>query len=539
MVCRVLSLLFALATIAGVIGAPVKAGRAVIGYRRVNPEQAKRYSDAGTITDDPTGNGGEQIGHGVYTSAITAEKDVWDKLPKTWIPRSEWWKNDDVDAYIKTVDSSLKPEDTVRLALIDKIPEEQLQMLLPKALLKNQDLRIETKCGNDIQDSPPVDYGTWGNIKGNRFTRSETKAREVIQEILDSVVKIKAANEKVKDAKTPEEIETLSKEAKENLDKAKESTEKLAKVIEGARGVKELAVAEGAKQACKDCTMDHKTYQNGFSAYREARREHASFVVKSAERGLSLVAGPGSGAENTGSAKALKDLAARVEKEVESKRRNKQLIKDELDEYEKQTKERLNSKDIGKVPPNPPESGAENIFVTVSGRVRALNDELGVLENELAILDGEDGVLRKLCKGPNSGCKAQSNPETDEDEPPRFYGNKKKGTSSMADKEQDDDDDEPPIFDPKNKKAASSRADEETGRDGDDESEAGRKKKKASSNGSDEEEDEDDPPDFDVGSGGGQPTADNPDNSDEDSDGRRKAKKKGSGKTRTRVDSGN
>ncbi|PHH66667.1 hypothetical protein CDD81_6504 [Ophiocordyceps australis] len=286
----------------------------------------------------------------------------------------------------------------MRLAFIDRVSEiDQLQMLLPKSLLnsKGGGLNIQVKCGNDITDSPPVDYNTWKNTKGNKFTSKEAEARALIDNIIQSTKKVKDANNKVNEAQSPEQVEAALSEARISLDEAKEKTEKLGKFIVDVGAIQRLASIEGVKKVCKECLMDHRLFKLGTDAYQEARQEYATSSIRAGEKTLSLV-------QHTSSDKAdakdeaLKKLASRLESDLDSKLKNKQLIETELAAYQANADERVKNPSV--TPPPPPASDAANIIVSTNGRAEGLENELATINKELSVLEKPSRELAERAK---------------------------------------------------------------------------------------------------------------------------------------------
>ncbi|PGH17863.1 hypothetical protein AJ80_04686 [Polytolypa hystricis UAMH7299] len=164
----------------------------IIGYRTVSAEQARRYNDAGTLTDD--GNRvGTQIGLGVYTTpkrgqwpgpgdawycVILADAGAIKRVAKAWVPERSggtqlWSNNDAIDKYIKDLESSWNPATTLRMSIISGLGWDDLQLVIPPKLLNSNGgaMGIDASCKQNVEDLPDytVNYDDWhDNIKGNR-----------------------------------------------------------------------------------------------------------------------------------------------------------------------------------------------------------------------------------------------------------------------------------------------------------------------------------------------------------------------------------
>lgn len=110
---------------------------------------------------------------------ILADYTAIDRVSKAWVPKTYhdkelWFKSDAViDDYIKDLESSWDPSKTIRMSIIDGKGWDDVQMVIPPALLNSNDggMGITASCRKDIQDIPEqrVNYDDWdNNIKGNR-----------------------------------------------------------------------------------------------------------------------------------------------------------------------------------------------------------------------------------------------------------------------------------------------------------------------------------------------------------------------------------
>ncbi|KAM7184766.1 hypothetical protein V8F33_012812 [Rhypophila sp. PSN 637] len=157
----------------------------IIGYHICSEEQARRYNEKGTLTDD--GNRiSAQIGPGVYTTpnpgcwlgsslswycVILADSDALDRVSKVWVPQTYggstlWYHSDDVDSYIQTdINFTWNPAKTLRMSIVDGNPD-QLQLVIPPGLLNSNGGAM----GNIARCDPQiVDYDSWqNNIDGSR-----------------------------------------------------------------------------------------------------------------------------------------------------------------------------------------------------------------------------------------------------------------------------------------------------------------------------------------------------------------------------------
>lgn len=103
-------------------------------------------------------------------AAIQRVSKAW--VPKTYNGKKLWFKSDAViDAYIKDLESSWDPSKTIRLSIIDGKGWDDVQMVIPPALLNSNkgDLSIITSCKADINaiTNHRVNYDDWeDNIKG-------------------------------------------------------------------------------------------------------------------------------------------------------------------------------------------------------------------------------------------------------------------------------------------------------------------------------------------------------------------------------------
>ncbi|RCI15908.1 hypothetical protein L249_1761 [Ophiocordyceps polyrhachis-furcata BCC 54312] len=163
------------------------AGDVLIGYRIVHADQAKEYEAAGTLTwDESKAKGGKQIGKGVYTSAkadgwiktnpdnvrfaIFANAEKFKRLPKVWVPKDRMTDLDipEAPAYIRSL--GLDPDKSLAMSFINGLSYNDLQMVIPPGLLKQNngglDFKLRRLDEDHLQEQPVVRYDLWHNVKG-------------------------------------------------------------------------------------------------------------------------------------------------------------------------------------------------------------------------------------------------------------------------------------------------------------------------------------------------------------------------------------
>ena len=98
------------------------------------------------------------------------------RVSKAWVPHSSdgeelWYDSARIDNYIKRLEDSWDPAKTIRLAIIDGYDPEDLQLLIPPALVSDGSMGLKVECKenqNDVENVP-VNYDDWqDNIKGSR-----------------------------------------------------------------------------------------------------------------------------------------------------------------------------------------------------------------------------------------------------------------------------------------------------------------------------------------------------------------------------------
>ena len=99
-----------------------------------------------------------------------ADSTAFANVNKAWIPQSSggkklWDNNKAVDDYIKSLDSKWVPAKTIRLSQIAGMAADDLQLVIPSALLNSNKggLGITVSCKDKLSDLPQsvVNYNTW------------------------------------------------------------------------------------------------------------------------------------------------------------------------------------------------------------------------------------------------------------------------------------------------------------------------------------------------------------------------------------------
>ncbi|KAI1506454.1 hypothetical protein F5X99DRAFT_403818 [Biscogniauxia marginata] len=166
--------------------------KVVIGYRSCNKIEAQAlqrsvYRD--TRFDQPAAR--LQLGYGLYTSPSPGEykadgdwivvfymdKDVFESLPKIWIPATYGgnaiWESEQAVANYIAQHTDVDPENrgqALRLAPFST-DKNKLQMLIPTHFANNHGGLITAKAAEKIEDLPErgrVNYDDWDNVKGDR-----------------------------------------------------------------------------------------------------------------------------------------------------------------------------------------------------------------------------------------------------------------------------------------------------------------------------------------------------------------------------------
>ena len=110
---------------------------------------------------------------------ILADSAAISRVSKAWVPKQYdglelWFKSDTIiDGYIKQLERSWNPAETLRKSIIDGKGYNDVQMVIPPGLLNSngRGMGITASCKENINDIPNqrVNYDDWNNnIKGNR-----------------------------------------------------------------------------------------------------------------------------------------------------------------------------------------------------------------------------------------------------------------------------------------------------------------------------------------------------------------------------------
>ncbi|KAK9444064.1 MFS multidrug transporter [Metarhizium brunneum] len=329
---KVFGWLIALALSEGVWGGPTQlpsGSRITIGYRRVHPNQAAKYKEAGTLTDDPI-TGHTQIGEGVYLTAgygqweghagdvdcaVTADEEEFRKVPKVILPDEQLLDttHEEIDAYIKSQDSSWDPLKTIRISHIPKYGDGTVaQMAIPQALLNSRggSLQIQVDC-EDAQ-GPTVDYGQWENTKGDT---SIMPARADSNKIFDLSNELDASRDLVEQVSSPEHVAQLELRATNAMYTAREGVRHYVKTAEECKGDRVL------KGLCKD----------QIKYYLQDRQAYARFLIRAAERSFEMLTTPLNAviddAARQRAIQALQEWATRLQRQVDARAKNLEALK--------------------------------------------------------------------------------------------------------------------------------------------------------------------------------------------------------------------
>ncbi|ATY63290.1 hypothetical protein A9K55_009125 [Cordyceps militaris] len=214
----------------------------IIGYRRVHPDEAELYKKAGNTLTPSDGRGGLQLGQGVYTSdelgsweggkdqpsksafnrncVILANAEAFDKISKAWIPRPDWWTTPlkpRPENYLKGL--SLNPAKTIRMAVVDLVGKETLQMMIPNDLLnsKGGGLDIVVNCEDPEKQlelpTHKVDYSKWANVVGEKYAPAETELLKIKEPAEQLVKDSEAAAAEAERAASVQDVEAASAKA--------------------------------------------------------------------------------------------------------------------------------------------------------------------------------------------------------------------------------------------------------------------------------------------------------------------------------------
>ncbi|KAM3549364.1 hypothetical protein MY1884_008772 [Beauveria asiatica] len=325
---RLFGWLLALVLSEGVWGGPTQlpsGSRITIGYRRVHPDQASKYKEAGTLTDDRI-TGYTQIGDGVYLTAgygewegkpgdvdcvVTADEEEFRKVAKVILPDESLsdMSYEDIDEYIKSQDSSWDTLKTIRISHIPKYGDGQVsQMLIPQALLNSRggSLQIQVDC-EDAQ-GPTVEYGQWENTKGDT---SIMPARGDAEKFLDLSRQLDASRDLVEQVSDPKHIAQLEQIVTNAMYTAREGARHYIKTAEECKDLKDI------------CRQQIKYYLQDRQAY-------ARFLIRTAERSFEMLTTPLNAVDDAGrqrGVQALQEWAARLQRQVDARAKTLEALK--------------------------------------------------------------------------------------------------------------------------------------------------------------------------------------------------------------------
>ncbi|PHH59590.1 hypothetical protein CDD81_2828 [Ophiocordyceps australis] len=287
MLSQIFLSLLALEPIGRVLGAPTPGDkRIVIGYRSVHPDQAKRYQEAGTITDDGNHHA-NQIGAGVYMTAeygmwdgdpdevhcvVTANEEAFNKVPKASLSDDGLLDSSDEDIAqeIKQLDSSWDPAKTIKISHIPKYWDGTvLQMLLPNSLLNSQGGGLDLKVEFGKSGGPTVDYSKFQNLKGAELTPlKENKMQQFPEQIEEGTKFLEYSH----NTKLVEQVEQRVRNA---MFAARQEASKLAMEVSQFCTSKKDPLA--------------KSCQDVLKSYAKDREAYAGFLNKASEKSLQLL----------------------------------------------------------------------------------------------------------------------------------------------------------------------------------------------------------------------------------------------------------
>lgn len=109
---------------------------------------------------------------------ILADPKALDRVSKAWVPEQHegkklWYNKNAINDYIKQLNRSWDPAKTLRLSIISGKGYNDVQMLIPPALLNSNGggMGITASCVEDMNEIPDyhVNYDDWkNNINGDR-----------------------------------------------------------------------------------------------------------------------------------------------------------------------------------------------------------------------------------------------------------------------------------------------------------------------------------------------------------------------------------
>lgn len=151
---------------------------------------------------------------------ILANAEAFDKIPKAWIPRPDWWTTPlkpRPENYLKGL--SLNPAKTIRMAVVDLVGKETLQMMIPNDLLnsKGGGLDIVVNCEDPEKQlelpTHKVDYSKWANVVGEKYAPAETELLKIKEPAEQLVKDSEAAVAEAERAASVQDVEAASAKA--------------------------------------------------------------------------------------------------------------------------------------------------------------------------------------------------------------------------------------------------------------------------------------------------------------------------------------
>ncbi|PFH59338.1 hypothetical protein XA68_12490 [Ophiocordyceps unilateralis] len=306
--------------------------RVILGYRRISPEQAKQYEEAGTVTY--TGPRHQtQIGVGTYLTpgynqwpsedtdvncVISADKDKLAATSIVWLPNNVLGSSKGTIARaIKQADPDAKPDSTIRLSVIMEMsnrPKPVYQMLIPPSLLgsgASSRLDLQVNCekypGQPGIRGPSVDFFQWrkGPVPKEPLTES------------DKIGSIGEMRELLPD----EVVETF------DLQQIGQARDAMTGAIYDARQGAEEVVTKW-----NSCQNDLKAAEckGEILAYLDARKSYANFIYATSERTLQILEWMHK-SERDGNKKAevvkkIDDFATSLEEQTKAKKDDVEIL---------------------------------------------------------------------------------------------------------------------------------------------------------------------------------------------------------------------